>query len=188
MTATTMESRLAEIGRRVDGLYAAAPGSVAGMESQLTRHVDALWRGEACARAAVRAAYGESRRAVSEYADSVDYRVRLLELELEAAEASLRAETAENQDALGDAVAEELAALDLYLERLQARTAMNGGDARAEAEDAIRELRARRNMFERRLDEVRAASNEALRQLKVRVAEARAELAQAMDETAAKFD
>jgi hypothetical protein len=92
---------------------------------------------------------------VSDYADSVDNRVRLLELE--AAEASLRAEIAENRDALGDAVEEELGALDLYLKRLQARAAINGGGARVEAEDAIRELRARRNVFERRLDEVRAA-------------------------------
>ena len=42
MTATTMEARLAEIGRRVDGLYANAPRWVSGMESQLKRHIDAI--------------------------------------------------------------------------------------------------------------------------------------------------
>ena len=188
MTATTMEARLSEIGRRIDGLYADSSSSVDEKKSRMQRHVDALWQGEAAARAAVCDAYGESRRALSDYADAVDYRVRLLELELDAAEASLRAEIAEDRHALGDAVAKELRALDLYLERLQARAATNGGGARADAEDAIRELRARRNTFEHRLDQIRAAPNEALGELKVGVSEARSELARTIDATAAKFD
>lgn len=185
---TTMEGRLGAIGRRIDGLYANGQVRAAETKPRIQRHVDALWQKEASARAAVRDAYGESRQAVSEYSDLVDYRLRLLELELEAAEAAFRAELADNASALGDAVEEELDALDLCLERLQARAATKAGSARSEAEDAIRDLRCRRNAFARQLEEVRVASSEAWRELKVGVATASAELARAIDEAAAKFD
>ena len=191
MTPTTMEGRLTEIGRRIDGLYASAQSSLGETKSRMQRHVDALWRAEALARAVVREAYSESRQAVSEYADVVDYRVRLLELELDAAEASLRADIAEDPDTLGAAVGDELDAVDLYVERLQVRAATKAGSTRVEAEGAIRELRARRNLFAQRLDEIREASDngagDTTGELKDSVAAARAELARAIDATAAKF-
>jgi len=184
----TMERRLGAIGRRIDDLYANTLDGDDETKPRIQRHVDALWQKEVSARAAVRDAYGESRQAVSEYADVIDYRLRLLELELEAAEAALRAELADDATALVDAVEEELDALDLYLERLQARAATKAGSARSEAEDAVRDLRRRRNLFAQQLEGVRAGSSEAWPELKVGVAAAHAELARAIDEAAAKFD
>ena len=184
----TMERRLGAIGRRIDDVYANTLDGDDETKPRIQRHVDALWQQEVSARAAVRDAYGESRQAVSEYADVIDYRLRLLELELEAAEAALRAELADDATALGDAVEEELDALDLYLERLQARAATKAGSARSEAEDTVRDLRCRRNAFAQQLEGVRAGSSEAWPELKVGVAAAHAELARAIDEAAAKFD
>jgi hypothetical protein len=188
-----MEERLAAIGRHIDdlyanALYAKAQLGVAETRPRIQRHLDLLWQKEVSARAAVRDAYGASRRAVSEYADLMDYRLTLLELALKAAEASLRAELADNADAFSDAVEEELDALDLYLERLQARAATKAGSARTAAEEAIRDLRRRRNAVARRLEEVRTVRGEAWRELRVGVAAAHVELARAIDEAAAKFD
>lgn len=136
----------------------------------------------------MRDAYSESRKAVSDYADSLDYTVRLIELELAAAELSLRADGAVSAQAFGDALKDELKALDLYLERLQARAATKIGSTRTDAEDAIRDLRSHRNAFALRVEEVRTASTTTWRDQKAGIAAERAELAEAIGETATKVD
>jgi hypothetical protein len=73
--------------------------------------------------------------------------------------------------------------------RAQTRAATKAGRARTEAEDAIRELRSRRNGLARRVDEVRSASGAAAwHELKRGVAAARAELELMSDGASAKFD
>ena len=123
-TTMTMEARLAAIGRRIDDLYPNTQDRAAEAKPRIQRHVDALWQKEVSARAVVRDAYGESRQAVSEYAD-VD-RLPADGCSSSSSRPPRRPSAPSwptNAHALGDAVEEELEALDLYLERLQARAA-----------------------------------------------------------------
>jgi len=94
---TLMERQLAAIGRRIDGLYttlADAGRSAAALDrgagghaeaQQLKRETEVLLRELTHSSAVLRTAYEESERAVSDYAASVEVRLRVLEQAIEAA-------------------------------------------------------------------------------------------------------
>jgi hypothetical protein len=172
MTTTAIEERLAEIGRRIDQLDARAGAGAAGAKSQIRRHLDSL------------------RQGVSKYADAVEDKLRQLEIKLDIAEHRLASEVAGDARTFVDAVEAELHDWDTYLERLQveAATKAQAGSPREQVEAAIRELRRCRNTLAERLAEVRAASGEAWREPKKRLAAAREELERKVDEVSAKFD
>jgi hypothetical protein len=168
-----------------DLVGAAADG---GAYERIQRRLDALWQREAVAAAALRDAYDDSWQAISAYTQAVDSALGLIEVEVQIAAAAAAAHNAGDADAFAAAVEVELAAWRLYLERLQARAASKKGDARAEAENAIRELRRRRTALAQSLDEARAASGGEWRALRAAVAAAHDALIRAVDETSATFE
>jgi len=164
--------------------YARAQRRSAGAASRVRRHVDAVWQGEG----AVRAAYEESRQAFEAYVDTVDYRLRMVEIEAELAEAMVVVELAEDTHVFAEAVDAELAAWQVYIERLQAQAAALPGTARRDAEEAVRELRRGRSALAQRLAEFRVAQADEWREASAPVRAASAELERTVDETSAKFD
>jgi hypothetical protein len=162
--------------------------SAALARARIERHLEALRRREAVAVSAVRDAHAASWQAISEYVQVVSSTLGLVELEVQIADAAAAADRAEDADTFAAAVEAELRAWHLYLERLQARAALETGDARLEAEDAIRELRRRRLALARSLEQIRAASGDSWRDLKPEAAAARLRLANAVDGTRASAD
>jgi hypothetical protein len=158
-----------------------------GADERIQRHLDALWQREAVTAVALRDAYEESWEAISAYTQAVASTLRLIEVEVQIASAAAAADNAEDADAFAAAVEAELAAWRLYLERLQTRAALQTGDARSQAEDAIRELRRRRSALERSLERVRAASGGEWRARRDAVAAAHDALVRAVDEASATF-
>jgi hypothetical protein len=179
------QHRIERIGHRLDGL---ADAGVPRTKSRVRRHLAVIREKQSAAGAAVRAASVRGYEAIADYADELDYRLRLLEIEVDVAEASLASEDARDAEAFRDALAEEVEAWDEYLELLQVRAARKSGRARAEAEEAIRVMRNRRNALASCLDRIQASANGSLRELKRVAASARIDLDEAVDESASKFD
>ena len=176
MPTTTIEERLAEIGRQIDGLEAKARGGGDDARSRIQRQLGALRRQEA----AVRAAAHDGTEAFEE-------RFQQFEARLHVAESSLTADLAEDRKQFADAVENELHSWDTYFERLQAQTAMRAASAREQSETAISDLRRRRNILAEQLADGRTASGEAWDEQKQRIAAARDDLERRADEVSARF-
>ena len=174
---TTMEERLAEIGRRIDRLHARAQAGTSEAKIGIQRRVDALRKEQASARAAVH-----------EAAAGIEEKLRQLDTRVGIAEQSAAADVAEDRRTFVHAVEAELRRWDACLERLQVKAATTAGSAREQAEAAISELRRHRNALGERLGEVRSASGDAWRDGRKRVAAARDELEQTAAELSARFD
>ena len=176
MPTTTIEERLAEIGRQIDGLEAKARTGGDEANSRIRHQLGALRQQEASARAAAQ-----------EGAEAFDERFEQFEARFHVAESSLAADLAENRKTFADAVESELHTWDTYFERLQAQTAMRAASARAQSEAAISDLRRRRNIVAEQLADARTASGEAWDEQKQRIAVARDDLERMADEVSAKF-
>lgn len=181
------ELRLAEVDRRVDELWEQA--SVVGAKPRIQRHLDRLRQKEALALGAVQETYQESWQALTDYGQSVDHTFRLIEIELEIAEAVSAEGVAGDATAFTDALAAEVDGWDLYLERLQIRAASADGAKRKDAEQALRALRRERNALARLLDESRSFPfPKDWRALRAEAAAVRRELEHEINETAIEFD
>ena len=130
----------------------------------------------------------ESRRADDAYCSTVDYQARMLEVAGELREAMRAAEHARDAQEFAAAVAAELNAGRVYIERLQARVSKQPEAAGHGAEETVRELRRRRIALAARLAEFEAASEDKWPDAGEPVRAASAELERAFDEAAAKFD
>ncbi len=159
-----------------------------GAYRRIQRHLDALWQRQAAAITALRAACDQTQEAISEYAQAVGSTLGLIEAEVQIARAAAAAGDAPDGDAFTAAVEDELAAWRLYLERLQRRAALNGGDARVQAEDAIRELRRRRSALARSLERARPAAARDRLACRRAVTAAHDALVRALDEASPKFE
>jgi hypothetical protein len=159
-----------------------------GAYERIQRHIDALWEREAAAATALRAACEETREAMHAYAQAVDSTLGLIEVEVQLASAAAAAAAAVDADAFAAAVEAELAAWRLYVERLQLRAALKTGNARAQAEDAVRGLRRRVAALEQALERVRAASAGEWRAFAPAVTAAHDALVRAVDEASPKFE
>ncbi|MGZ4355082.1 MAG: hypothetical protein ACXVZ4_16235, partial [Gaiellaceae bacterium] len=95
-------------------------------------------------------------------------------------------ELARDAAAFRDALAAEVAAWDLYLERLQAGAASLPDLQRADAEAALRTLRRHRNALARLADDARA-SRATWQELRSGAAAVRRELERAIDDVAVRF-
>lgn len=175
VTTTTIEERLAEIGRHIDRLQARERAGVAEVKLRVQGHLDALRQEEASVQAAVVKAR-----------DEAEAKLEQLKTRLEVAEHSLAADVAEDWAKFAAAVQAELHSWDTYLERLQTKAATKAGKAREQAEAAISGLRQRRITVTEHLAQVRDASGDAWREQKQRVAAARDELERKADELSAK--
>jgi hypothetical protein len=109
MPTTTIEKRLAEMGRQIDGLEAKARAGGDETKSRIQRQLGALRQQEASARAAAR-----------EGAGAFDERFEQFEARFHVAQSSLAADVANNRKKFADAVENEMHSWDTYLERLQA--------------------------------------------------------------------
>ena len=176
MPTTTVEERLAEIGRQIDGLEAKARAGGDDARSRIQRQLGALRQQEASARAAAH-----------EGAEAFDERFEQFEARFHVAQSSLAADLADNRTKFADAVESELRSWDTYFERLQAQTAMRAASARERSEAAISDLRRSRNTLAEQLADASTASGEAWDEQKQRIAAARDDLERKADEVSVKF-
>jgi hypothetical protein len=164
--ATMADDRLAELGRRIDGLDASAHAGTQPASRVIRRRVIGLRKGEASARAAVHDA-----------AASIEESVLALETKINLAEQAAAVDLAEDMDEFLGASVKELHSWGVYLERLQVRVATAAGHRRAQAELAIGELRRCRNIFGAGLGEAaQSTSRDAWREVRGQVQVARDEL------------
>ena len=177
MPTTTVEERLGEMGRQIDGLEAKARAGGGEAESRIQRQLGALRRQEASARAA---AHGG--------AEAFDEKFEQFEARFRVAQSSLAADLADDRKKFADAVENELHSWDTYFERLQAQTAMRAASAREQSETAISDLRRRRNTLAEQVADARSASGDAWDERKKRIAAARDDLERKADEVSAKFN
>jgi hypothetical protein len=177
MPTTTVEERLAEMGRQIDGLEAKARAGGGEAKSRIQRQLGALRQQEASARAAAH-----------EGDEAFEERFEQFEARFQVAQSSLAADVADNRTKFADGVENELHSWDTYFERLQAQTALRAASARQQAEEAISDLRRRRNTVAERLADARAASGETWDERKNRIAVARDDLERKADEVSAKFN
>jgi hypothetical protein len=168
--------------------HAGARRRSAAAATRVRRHLDAVWQGETSVRTAVRDAYEQNRQTLDDYIGTVDYRMRMIEGEVELAEAFLAVELASDAPEFAEAADAALAASGLYIERLQARAAVHSGSARADGEEAIRELRRRDGVLALRLAEFRAEPADGWPETKAPVCAAIAELESGLDEMSTVFD
>jgi hypothetical protein len=176
MPTTTVEERLAEIGRQIDGLEAMARAGGGEAKSRIQSQLGALRQQEASARAAAH-----------EGAEAFDERFEQFEARFHVAQSSVAADLADNRKKFAEAVENELRSWDTYFERLQAQTAMRAASAREQSEASISDLRRRRNSLAEQLAEARTASGEAWDEQRQRIAAARDDLERKADELSAKF-
>ena len=142
MSQALTEARLTAAQSRIDELEADAQGSL-DEKSRIDRHLEAVRKAHASARAAARAAGSRFEDALEE-----------LGTKLRIAEHRRAAEVAGDDDAFVHAVEAELHAWDSYLEQLQRRAvAQTGGGAQVPTS----ELRLRRDEVATRLGDARAA-------------------------------
>jgi len=176
MNTTTVEEQLAAIRRQIDELETRASTGTADAKARVESHIEALRHEEAAAVAASHKASAE-----------VDGKLAQLKTRLEVAENSLAADGYEARSAFTAAVEEELQSWDAFFERLQTTAATKSGQAREQAEAAIRDLRARRLAIAERLEELRSASDTAWQEQRQRVLAAREELERKADELSSKL-
>ena len=176
MITTTVGERLAEIHRHIHELEARARAGAAEAEPPMQRHVDALRQEEAAVVTTVREAPAR-----------IDAKLTQLEARLEVAENSLAADGYETRWMFTGAVEAELHSWDAYFERLQTTAAARDGEAREQAEAALRDLRARRLAIADRLEQLLAAPDAAWLEEKQRVSIAREELERKADELSSKL-
>lgn len=162
MTEAMGEARLTVAKSRIDDLEADARGSL-DEKSRIDRHVEALRKAHASARAA-------SQVAGSRFEDTLEE----LATRLRIAEHRRAAEVAAERDDFVHAVEAELHAWDSYLDQLQKRREAGTGAGRAEV--STNELRVRRNEVARRLGDARTAPDGGWRERRERVFEALDEL------------
>jgi len=179
--------RLAEIDRRVDELWKHADVGVAGARPRIQRQLDRLRQKELLALGAVQETYQESWQALADYGQSVDHTFRLIEIELEIAEAASAEGVAGDAAAFADALAAEIDGWDLYLERLQIWAASVEGARRKDAEETLRKLRRKRNALAQLLVESRSSAKD-WRALRAEAAAARRELEHEIDDTTVGLD
>jgi hypothetical protein len=177
MPTTTVEERLAEIARQIDGLEAKARAGGGEEKPRIQRQLGALRQQEASARAAAH-----------EGAEAFDERFEQFEARFRVAQSSVAADLADNRRKFAEAVEKELHSWDTYFERLQAQTAMRAASAREQSESAISDLRRRRNTLAEQLADARTASGEAWNERKQRIAAARDDLERKADEVSANFE
>jgi hypothetical protein len=179
------DARLETIGRRIERLPADA---AARAYARIRRQLDLIRERELAGASLLREACDRSFQAIYGLADELDYRLKLLELELDIAEASLARERARSAEALSAALVRELDGWDAYLERLQLRATRKSGEQRDEAEQAIRRLRGYRNGLARCLADLRSADDDAWREIGSAATLVRSELEEAVDASAREFD
>ena len=164
MTEEMGDPRLTIAKSRIDDLEADARGAGSLEETtQVNRHVEALRKAYASARAAAQAAG-------SRFEDTFEE----LGTRLRIAEHRRAAEVARTRDDFVRSVEAELHAWDSYLDQLQKRSVAQTRGGRAEVSTS--ELRLRRNEAARRLGDVRTAPDGVWREHRERVFEALDEL------------
>ena len=162
MTEAMAEARLTVAKSRIDSLEEDARGSL-DEKSRIDRHVEALRKAHASARAAATAAGSRFEDTLAE-----------LGTKLTIAEHRRAAEVARDRDGFVRSVEAELHAWDSYLEQIERRAAAPTGSGRAEISTS--ELKRRRNELARRLGDARIASDDAWRERRERVFDALDEL------------
>jgi hypothetical protein len=158
MTTTTVEERLAEVGRHIDELEARARAGEAEVKPRLQARVVELRRDVESAATAMRAAPG-----------TAEDKLRELDTKVDIGRHRLQSELAEDVREFADAVEAELRDWDASIERLQTKAAGAAGSTREHAEDAIADLRQRRNRVAEHVGSARATTGEAWRAQKARV-------------------
>lgn len=165
MVMLTTGERLAKMRRQIQELEANAPTGTDETVARRRHQLDELRRQEQAARTAARRATEGS----TEQFEQFQARLRV-------AESTVAAEVAGTRTALAEAVESELHNWDNYLERLQALAALRAASARDRVEDAISDLRRRRNDVAARLAEVRAAEEGAWEEQRKQLTAARDDL------------
>jgi hypothetical protein len=173
---TTIDERLAEVGRRIDDLEAGVGLRRSDQRQNVRRHVDALRQEQANAQAAAR-----------HTPDPVGERLSRLGSRLDVAKRSIDADLAQDRSHFTAAVEDELHGWDAFAERLQATAAARTGSARDRAETGIKELRRRRLAVTERLDDLHDAPREAWREHQERVTATRDDLERMADDLSASL-
>lgn len=162
MSEAMAEARLTVAKSRIDSLEEHARGSLEE-KSAIDRHIEAL-----------RKAHASARAAASTAGSRFEYTLAELGTKLTIAEHRRAAEVARDRDAFVRSVEAELDAWDSYVEQLERRAAAQTGSGRAGVSTS--ELRRRRNELARRLGDARIAPDGAWRERRERVFEALDEL------------
>lgn len=171
MTTTTRKQRLEELGRHIEALEARVRAGGSERRHRMQRHIDALRRHEAHARAVTH-----------EAGDEADGTLAQLEARLDVAGRSLAADAADGRRRYTMAVEEEIHSWDTYLERVQASAVARAGRARERAESAIREVRRQRLEVARRLQQLQAEPETGWRRQEICVTAARQRLERTADD------
>jgi hypothetical protein len=177
--------RLNEAGQRVNGIVARLRVADDEVKGRMSRRVDSLRAHEAEFRIRLRVLREANPAAgIAEQDRALDQ----LETEIDIAEAQLDAELATDEEAFAAAVATELDARNVQMDKLEARAAASKQGTRQQAEMAIELVRERRAEVDRKLAQFRTAGSEASATLKPGIRQAMDDLDWATEEAASDLD
>ena len=168
--STATDERLDRMETRIERLHDRADECGGEPRARMQRHLDALDRAEAAA------------RAFAEHdVDELEQRLEVIRRATEIAEHTFDAEVADDRHAFTDAVEAALDTWDALMDRLQAKAAGRTARARDLIERAVADIRRRRIAAAESLAGVRAAGDETWRDAKKRVLAALDELKRKSD-------
>jgi hypothetical protein len=153
----SMETRLGQAGRKLDGIVAKARHAHNNGKDQIGRRVDALRAREARTRTRLRELRAADQAAWDAHVAELDRELDELEVEMAIADARLDAELAADDAAFAAAVDTELDAWSSRIDAMQARAAAAKHHARAKREAAILRVRERRAAAKHELQAFRRA-------------------------------
>ena len=148
--STQQEVYPSEADDRLDELRERVAFDIVESKPRIQRHLDRLRQQETLVRGNLQNGDGRWQPLV-DFGLTLDFAFRLIEIELDIAAAAIAGDLADDAASFAAAVAGELAAWDLYLERLQVRAAYLPDRPREAAEEALRGLRHNRHALARLL-------------------------------------
>jgi hypothetical protein len=183
----SMEQRLGQAGRKLDGIVAKARRARDDGKDQAGRRVDSLRAREARTRTRLRELRAADQAAWDAQVAELDRELDELEVEMAIADARLDAELAADDAAFAAAVEAELAAWSSRIDALDADAAARH-HARAKQEAAILRVRESRAAAKHQLEAFRDRSSKGAPGRRSEVSQALDDLERAADEAAAHPD
>jgi hypothetical protein len=184
----SMETRLGQAGRKIDGIVAKARHAQDNGKDRVGRRVDSLRAREARMRTRLRELRAADQAVWDAHVAELDRELDELEVEMAIAEARLDAELAADDVAFAAAVDTELDAWSVHIDTMQASAVAAKHHARAKREAAILRVQERRAVAKHQLQAFRKGSSEAAPARRADVSQAMEDLDRAADEAAAESD
>jgi uncharacterized protein YeaO (DUF488 family) len=135
------EDKLADLGRRIDGIHHSARGHREKVNRNVERHLDAVRAKDAQVRTELRQMAEEDEAAWNAYFDELDAELNELDAQVAVTESQIAASEAEDWAAFERAIEEELAADDRLLEASRERAARAKDEVRSRSNEAVAHAR-----------------------------------------------